>query len=89
MTESTCIFRGFESLPVRSFKPDMDPTTHKHLAESWANNERHIADALDLKAGADAPPDRLEELERCQDEIEYELGLADLDARKRDSVTPP
>lgn len=53
----------------------MDERNRQELNEIWQNNEKRIEAAQNLKAGAESPVDRLEDLERQQDEIEHEMGL--------------
>lgn len=67
----------------------MDETRRQHLAESWLANEEKIEAARNLKAGPVDPIERLEELERDQDAIEFELGLAYLEELRKNRGQSP
>ncbi len=63
----------------------MDEAERRHLAEIWLANEQKLKDARNLKAGAESPVDRIEDLEADQDQIEYELGLEYLERLRKEN----
>lgn len=53
----------------------MDPDRRKHLNDEWLANEAALERLADLPSGELDPAERERQLDREQDEIEYELGV--------------
>lgn len=66
----------------------MDETHRQQLADRWKANEQRLKDARDLKAGPLSPIDRIDELEREQDQIEGELGEMYLREKRTSEASP-
>lgn len=60
----------------------MTEETRKALERQWAENEQAIQDAHALKVGPTSPIERVEALDKAQDELEADLGLDWLQRRR-------
>lgn len=63
----------------------MNPDTRENLMKDWQRAEDQRRGVEDLRTGGADPAERERALDDEQDRIEYELGVAEMERRRRDA----